>query len=191
MTTFATIIGVLLFIAIISMIFGAKNQSSQNNETPVKKLTSFQRFLADKNMSESDIFNSKLKYIDGYPSNATNGDRKVIYFANRGDKVFAYSVNESYFAETRYLFEISKAEITDISVEDQSTIEKKITVGRLLLVGIFAFAWKKKKTNELFFLVITFNDGKFNHNVVFQSDGKDSRDKCNTARNNLIGWCKK
>ena len=49
---------------------------------------------------------------------------------------------------------ISIESISDIKVEDASSIEKRLTVGRLLLVGVFAFAWKKKKKNELAFVTI-------------------------------------
>lgn len=76
--------------------------------------------------------------------------------------------------------------IKNIVAEDSSTIEKKVTVGRLLAVGIFAFALKKKQKNELAYLTIEWNDGKFAHETYFEFDSKDAMQKANTARNALI-----
>ena len=84
--------------------------------------------------------------------------------------------------------EIPIENITDIKVEDASSIEKKLTVGRLLLVGIFAFAWKKKKKNELAFVTIEWKE-KFEHNTVFSFEGKEAMQNANSARNQLIKLC--
>lgn len=41
--------------------------------------------------------------------------------------------------------EIPIAAISNITVEDASTVERKITIGRMILVGVFAFAWRKRR----------------------------------------------
>jgi len=84
--------------------------------------------------------------------------------------------------------EIPIDNISDIKVEDASSIEKKLTVGRLFLVGIFAFAWKKKKKNELAFVAIEWKE-KFEHNTVFSFEGKEAMQNANSARNQLIKLC--
>ncbi len=43
---------------------------------------------------------------------------------------------------------IAKQSIKDVTFEDATTFGKRISAGRLLLVGIFALAWKKKSKNE-------------------------------------------
>ena len=35
--------------------------------------------------------------------------------------------------------------VSDISVEDATTFEKRVSLGRVMLVGIFALAWQKRK----------------------------------------------
>lgn len=86
---------------------------------------------------------------------------------------------------------VKKAEIpidaiSNIIVQDATTIEKKITVGRMLLVGVFAFAWRKKKKNEMAFVEIDWKKGKFDNETMFCFEGKDAAQKANTARNGLI-----
>ena len=78
--------------------------------------------------------------------------------------------------------------IIDIKVEDASSIERRLTVGRLLLVGIFAFAWKKKKKNELAFVTIEWKE-KFEHDTVFSFEGKEAMQNANTSSNQLIKFC--
>ncbi|MCF0254928.1 MAG: hypothetical protein HUK10_01385 [Bacteroides heparinolyticus] len=85
--------------------------------------------------------------------------------------------------------EIPIEDINDITIEDATSIEKKITVGRILLVGIFALGWKKKKKNELAFLVIEWKKGKFEHSTTFSFEGKEAFQNANTARNKLISYC--
>jgi hypothetical protein len=82
--------------------------------------------------------------------------------------------------------EIENSFINNVLVEDQSTVEKRVTVGRLLLTGIFAFAWKKKKKIELAYLTIEWNDGKFDHETIFEFEGTGAMQNANTARNQII-----
>ena len=82
--------------------------------------------------------------------------------------------------------DIENSFIKNILAEDQSTVEKRVTVGRLLMTGIFAFAWKKKKKTELAYLTIEWNDGKFDHETIFEFEGVGSMQNANTARNKII-----
>jgi hypothetical protein len=86
-----------------------------------------------------------------------------------------------------YKGEIPIDKIKSILLEDSSTIENKITLGRVLLVGIFALAWRKKKKNELAFVTIDWTDGNFEHSTIFSFEGKDAMQTANTTRNRLIG----
>ena len=106
-----------------------------------------------------------------------------IYSNEKGDLIISFSF--FYFFYRTIVIE----NIKNITVEDASSIEKKITVGRLLLVGVFALAWRKKKTNELAFVVTEWNDGKFDHSTTFSFEGKEAMTKANTARNSLIKMC--
>lgn len=110
--------------------------------------------------------------------------------------VFRKNENELYFYIQKYRHELPSyimsipiISITDIQVEDATTMEKRITLGRVLLVGVFALAWKKKKKNELAFVVIEWKEGKFNNSTTFSFEGTDAMSKANIARNALIKHC--
>ncbi len=59
-------------------------------------------------------------------------------------------------------------DITDITLEDKSTIDKRITLTRIALVGIFAFGLQKKRKDEVYFLVIDWKSKKLGETVVFE-----------------------
>lgn len=81
---------------------------------------------------------------------------------------------------------IPKKSIKNILVEDQSTIEKRITATRMVLVGVLALAWQKKEKKELSYLTIFWNDGRFDHETVFEFKNKNSIQTANNVRNKLI-----
>lgn len=84
--------------------------------------------------------------------------------------------------------EIPKSSITNVSMEDASTIQKRVTVGRLLLTGIFAFAWKKKEKIENAYFVIEWKKGNFNNETIFELEGTGSIQRANTLRNRFINY---
>jgi hypothetical protein len=86
------------------------------------------------------------------------------------------------------LAEIPGANIKNVVVEDQSSVERRVTLGRMLLVGIFAFAWKKKKKNEQAYMIFEWSDGRFEHETIFEFEGREAMVKANTARNGVIKW---
>ncbi len=53
---------------------------------------------------------------------------------------------------------LKKEDIISLSVEDQSSIQSRVGFKRLLLVGIFALAWKKKEKVSLSYLIIEYKD---------------------------------
>lgn len=85
-----------------------------------------------------------------------------------------------------HLTDIPIDNIKGISIEDASSIDKKVTLGRVLLVGVFALAWKKKKKNEEAFLNINWTDGKYEHETLFQFEDKGAFQEANKVRNSLI-----
>ncbi|MEI6683446.1 MAG: hypothetical protein WCO44_12490 [Bacteroidota bacterium] len=76
--------------------------------------------------------------------------------------------------------------IKDITIEDASTIERRVTAARLLLTGVFAFGLKKKKKNDLSYLVIEWQDRNFTHQTTFEFTEKGAMERSNKARNALI-----
>jgi hypothetical protein len=82
--------------------------------------------------------------------------------------------------------EILKNQVKDVVLENASTFEKRISAGRLLLVGAFALAWKKKSRNENAYVIVEWNDGRFDHSTSFLFEGTGSVQNANSARNWMI-----
>lgn len=59
----------------------------------------------------------------------------------------------------------------------------------MILVGVFAFAWKKKKKNEIAFVEIDWKKGKFNNETMFCFEGENAVQRANKARNGIIKFC--
>lgn len=145
-------------------------------------------FMEKNNMSFSDFYPIG-KYVGGHPQ--VDNEQENLYFSFK-DGVFSFhriTIYEVSTPESVPGFEIAASDITDITVEDSSTIENKVTLGRVILVGIFALAWKKKKKNELAFVVVNWSKGKFSHSTTFAFEGSEAFSKANTARNKLISFC--
>lgn len=81
---------------------------------------------------------------------------------------------------------ISKESIKNVKFEDATTFEKRISAGRLLLVGVFALAWKKRSKNENAYLVVEWADGRFDNSTSFLFQGSGSTQRANAARNWMI-----
>lgn len=160
------VIAVVIMIAVIS----ANNQHKTNSA--VMESRGYSR----------DLSIDTGKYISGHPQISNPIDETVIYLKDDQLEVFnAYSVVNGIKEGV-----IKSTLIKKIVVEDQSTIEKRITVARLLLVGIFAFALKKKKKNEIAYLIIEWDDGRFEHETIFEFEGSSAMTRANTSRNTLI-----
>lgn len=82
------------------------------------------------------------------------GDRLVAlsldYMGGYGDKKKAKGVLTFYQKQTEFSsplstkFIISNSSISDVAIEGKDDVNRRVTVTRLLAVGIFAFALKKK-----------------------------------------------
>ncbi len=70
-------------------------------------------------------------------------------------------------------FTIPNSSITNIVVEGKDEVNRRVTVGRLLLVGVFAFALKKKSKDQEAYLTLELNDGQ---EAVFFIDKKSPMD---------------
>ena len=173
----AYIIIIILFILLIFVIYkGAK--------------------LGNESISiQMDPFNSKghkLKdlhelgsYVGGHPD--INDLIESVSFVKYQDNLELYKYKTATIP--LLIATIPTESIEDIHYEDASSLEKKITLGRILLVGVFALAWKKNKKKELSFVVIEWKNGKFKNSITFSFEGKDSVQKANSARNELIKFC--
>lgn len=153
----------------------------------VVSINSNRKFKSDSAVMESRGYSKDLsvdtgKYIGGHPNISSPIDRTVIY--PKGDQLEIFN----YYSAANGLKDaaIKFSSVKNIVIEDQSTIEKRVTVARLLLVGIFAFALRKKKKNELAYIIIEWNDGRFDHETIFEFEGINAMTNANTSRNRLI-----
>ncbi|MGE5343104.1 MAG: hypothetical protein ACM3SY_16645 [Candidatus Omnitrophota bacterium] len=98
------------------------------------------------------------KYLYGLSSQ--NNEISTTCYDKEKEFIF-YSRNTS-------LGSIKKANIKRLAVEDRSTIERRITATRLLTIGVFALAFKKKKEHPSFYLTIEFLDGPIESQAIFE-----------------------
>lgn len=91
----------------------------------------------------------------------------------------------------RRFFSLKREQIKNIAVEDQTTIEKRIGFKRLLLVGIFAFAWKKRQVNTLSYMVFEYvDDVGLTQEMYIQSEHKEGLQTFNNLKYNLYKFWK-
>ena len=170
----------IVIVVVISFIIGLINANNESKETKEK-------------MKNAGMDYSQFVSLGTYPGGHPDMDNTVnnIYIRKEENVLSFYTIQVNGISMPKAVpnAAIPCADITDITIEDATSIEKKITVGRIFLVGIFALGWKKKKKNELAFLVIEWKKGKFEHSTTFSFEGKDAFQNANTARNQLIKLC--
>jgi len=81
---------------------------------------------------------------------------------------------------------IPKHLIKNVVMEDASTIQNRVGIKRLLMVGIIAFAWKKKEKQECAYLIIEWKKNNFDMETIFEFEGKGSINDANMLRNSII-----
>lgn len=133
------------------------------------------------------LFLYSAKYIQGIPNFDTPTN---VMFEPQADGLILLNKDKSIDGKEVFI-KFNKSDIINISVEDQTTIEKRIGFKRLLLVGIFAIAWRKKQTNPLSFLIIEYKDDiGLTQEVYLQSDKKDGYQTFNNIKYNLYKYWK-
>lgn len=161
------IIGIILFV--ILGVYGTKKE--KDNKAKLVEMG----YSLDNKVSTG-------KYIAGHPDIDESIENTSIYLKDNKLEIML----EQPIAMPIKKGEIDVAFISDILAEDQSTIEKKVTAGRLIMTGVLAFAWKKKKKNELAYLTLEWHDGKFKHETIFEFEGNNAMQNANLSRNKLI-----
>ena len=123
------------------------------------------------------------QYLQGIPNQNEVGPIRII---PSKEGISIRYVNIFSPEKERVLINLKKEEILDFSVEDQSTIESKISLSRMLLVGVFALAWKKRKTNPMAFILIKYKDDVgLEQTITLSSTKKDSFQTYNNIKYNL------
>lgn len=165
---------IIVVMAIVGLIILAANQSSVNAKKKTENITS--------SGYQKDDLISAGKYISGHPD--LDNEIQTVQIGCKDGKLYMLTFPDTFTPKEHA--NIPCQQIKNVLIEDATTIEKRVTVGRLLTVGVFALAWKKKKKQELSFLIIEWNDGRFDHETIFEYTGINTVQRSNEARNKLM-----
>jgi len=166
---------IIITVAIIVLvaIFVGSSNKEKNTKSAMQK----------SGLKESEFHKTESKYIGGHPKK--DDVVEYVWYRIADEKLMFYERFTS-IDVPKFHFDIPISSITDIQYNDATTMENKVTLGRVLLIGICALTWKKKKKNEITGVTIDWNDGKFNHSTTFSIEGKGAETKANALRNKLI-----
>lgn len=171
---------IILFVCFVILVLRTEKKDKER----AAKVTS------ERKMSLEKFKESKAAYVGGHPD--ADDYFKDVAFYEHEDMVEFYAVVCGYGYDGKPpKFKIDKKAVKNITLENATTMEKKVTLGRVLLAGVFALAWQKKKKNELAFVVIEWNDGQFDHETTFSFEEKDAVQEANRFRNDLIAAFRK
>jgi hypothetical protein len=182
----STIFIIILVVVVFYLIAIALAQPSKDKHGAVAPSYKKSTFVTPPSYPVT-VYNSVYlgKYISGHPRidkalehvRIIDNDHTLFLWTNSsGDNTNDY----------KYEDKIEKSFIKNITIEDQTSIERRVSLGRFLLVGPLAFAMRKKTTYPLTFIFIEWNDGRFDHQTVFEFSMKNSVQFANEARNGLI-----
>ena len=176
-STLGWIIIVVVVVGFIAALISGSREASNTKEEMKRKKMDLSEFI------------EMGTYAGGHPT--MNDAVEKIYARKEEGNIHFYKIDAYGISMPQDIpnSDIPIDSITDITIEDATSIERRITVGRILLVGIFAWGWKKKKKNEMAFLIIEWKRGKFDNATTYSFEGKDAFQKANTARNKLISFC--
>lgn len=141
----------------------------------------------NKNSDSSGISHSDFEpmgsYLGGHPA-SDNIITNTAFKKNSDCCMFFYKDHSYNLPE--FKFKIKIKSIKNISVEDLSSIEKKLTSGDIDLTVEAAKAMKKKKIKPQAFITIDWTDGQVIHSTLFSFKGKDAMKKATNARDSFL-----
>lgn len=126
-----------------------------------------------------------IKYLTGHPD-IDNSLGAVCIIPKDGAFEIMQEAELNISLDTAIKGKIEFEKISNVIVEDQTSIEKKVSLGKVLAVGVLALALKNEEKKELAFLTVQWNDGKFEHNTIFEINGNGALQVANASRNILI-----
>lgn len=126
--------------------------------------------------------NSSLKEEEKYKKEIKSIDKITIYgkylagFTNvkSGARISECYVNDKYLIFKKYIQNVEvgripRDQINNLTVEDKSQITQRITVTRLLTLGIFSLAVPKKEEQQRSYLLIDWNNEEgARQNTIFE-----------------------
>jgi hypothetical protein len=166
------VVAVLLLIGAASAFNGVKRIGAENerNEAWFKK----HNYVTRKGISVG-------KYVTGYPEKYEPIE-DVIMIIHDGCANFFRKTTTDGIASRGVRISIPIDAIHSIEVLDQTTMEKKVTLARLMVLGLFAFAAKKQQRQTWVYLVIKCNLQNFDCDVVFESTEENGLQQYNKVK---------
>jgi len=89
-----------------------------------------------------------VNYLGGYPARTAPASGVILAFSNT--KVAVENASS-------VLFSVPLSTVTAIDIETEEEVRHRLTASRLLLVGVFAFAWKKRTPGSVMVTIETDN----------------------------------
>jgi hypothetical protein len=130
---------------------------------------------------------SSGKYIAGHPEITSPIDATNYEIANSELLIFpiipARGFTAAHLGEAAGIIPISQ--IVHVAVEDASTSEKRVTATRILALGIFALAAKKKDIHAKFYATISWGGG-IRNDTIFEFEGKDAQRSATSFRDAIV-----
>lgn len=99
------------------------------------------------------------KYFGGIHGVNKNNIPILLYPSKTGFEIFDNQYNR--------LGDLLNEQITDISIEDKSSVEKRLSVTNIALFGVLGLAMRKSKEYDVSLLIIKLSDGRFTHEGIF------------------------
>ena len=147
----------------------------------------YQIYAGLQDSTKAEVAKKHGKFITGHPDISTPC---LTTISLSPTDVIISKIDE--FGKTEeQLCTIPLAQIKTATVEDRSTMESRVAASRLLLVGVFAFAAKKKEVHPDFYSIVSWSDGRFDFNTIFEYSGPNANTLANKSCNEIVNACRK
>jgi hypothetical protein len=162
-----------------SQITDEMQSSSEESKIDLDSMTDAEKEEFERKQEQEKKYFSG-KYVSGHPeivspiaitSAEVNDSEVVIYPITQPSKLGPAAGR------------IPIAAISNVVVEDRTTVEKRITATRLLAVGVFALAAKKTEVHPEFYVTVTWGGGKIANETIFEFEGQNAQTSANYLRN--------
>ncbi|MBN2571170.1 MAG: hypothetical protein JXA68_03510 [Ignavibacteriales bacterium] len=122
-----------------------------------------------------DPFNVELEknklrsgtYFSGFPD--LNVKIYFTYFIIESTKLLIYI----YYPENRLITFILISNIKDISLQDKTYLDSRVTLTRFFTIGFWSFIFKKQEMKNGRFLVLKIQENEIEREILFHFDGEN------------------
>lgn len=166
----------VLVVAFIIILAVAASDNSKTRERILKKKLDKSKFMKSETL------------LSGHPDVDKSMTNTLVEFRDNNIRIVRVNDYNLFYGDLEmptFVASIPLDSVSNVIIEDKTQIEKKITAGRLLLVGVFALAWKKKKVMEMQFVNVIWKVGKFENNTIFMFEGSGSLERANSFANSI------